>query len=59
MLNKYQGLTVLAYPLARIDYAPYGLNPPHTHPHATEILIENIAKLSSRWTKQKLNNFIS
>ncbi|KAL8494335.1 hypothetical protein ACS0TY_025225 [Phlomoides rotata] len=25
--------------LFRIDYAPYGLNPPHTHPRATEILV--------------------
>ncbi|XWS57832.1 hypothetical protein CRYUN_Cryun09bG0207600 [Craigia yunnanensis] len=25
--------------LARIDYAPYGLNPPHTHPRAAEILV--------------------
>ncbi|RWR81893.1 germin-like protein subfamily 1 member 13 [Cinnamomum micranthum f. kanehirae] len=24
--------------LARIDFAPYGDNPPHTHPRATEIL---------------------
>ncbi|KAL2520889.1 Germin-like protein subfamily 1 member 7 [Forsythia ovata] len=25
--------------LVRIDYAPYGLNPPHTHPRATEVLV--------------------
>uniref|UniRef100_M1BUZ1 Germin 3 n=1 Tax=Solanum tuberosum TaxID=4113 RepID=M1BUZ1_SOLTU len=25
--------------LARIDYAPYGLNPPHTHPRGTEFLV--------------------
>ena len=25
--------------MARVDYAPYGLNPPHTHPRATEILV--------------------
>ena len=25
--------------LARLDFAPYGLNPPHTHPRATEILV--------------------
>ncbi|CAN4108225.1 unnamed protein product [Withania somnifera] len=24
--------------LARIDFAPYGLNPPHTHPRGTEVL---------------------
>ncbi|KAG0533039.1 hypothetical protein BDA96_04G158000 [Sorghum bicolor] len=32
------GLNTLGISLARIDYAPYGLNPPHTHPRATEIL---------------------
>ncbi|PON45999.1 Germin, partial [Parasponia andersonii] len=25
--------------LVRIDYAPYGQNPPHTHPRGTEILV--------------------
>ncbi|KAL0321415.1 UNVERIFIED_CONTAM: Germin-like protein 8-11 [Sesamum radiatum] len=24
--------------MARIDFAPWGVNPPHTHPRATEIL---------------------
>ncbi|KAF8413490.1 hypothetical protein HHK36_001477 [Tetracentron sinense] len=32
------GLNTLGVSLVRIDYAPYGLNPPHTHPRATEIL---------------------
>ncbi|XP_021765481.1 germin-like protein subfamily 1 member 17 [Chenopodium quinoa] len=32
------GLNTLGISLARIDYAPYGLNPPHTHPRASEIL---------------------
>ncbi|KAF0895763.1 hypothetical protein E2562_014370 [Oryza meyeriana var. granulata] len=32
------GLNTLGISLARIDYAPSGLNPPHTHPRATEIL---------------------
>ncbi|KAF8388431.1 hypothetical protein HHK36_027101 [Tetracentron sinense] len=32
------GLNTLGVSLARIDFAPYGLNPPHTHPRATEIL---------------------
>ncbi|KAF5960665.1 hypothetical protein HYC85_001874 [Camellia sinensis] len=30
------GLNTLGISLARIDFAPYGLNPPHTHPRATE-----------------------
>ncbi|KAJ9678659.1 hypothetical protein PVL29_020747 [Vitis rotundifolia] len=32
------GLNTLGVSLARVDYTPYGLNPPHTHPRATEIL---------------------
>ncbi|KAJ9678653.1 hypothetical protein PVL29_020741 [Vitis rotundifolia] len=32
------GLNTLGVSLARVDYAPYGLNPPHTHPRASEIL---------------------
>ncbi|KAJ9681996.1 hypothetical protein PVL29_018064 [Vitis rotundifolia] len=32
------GLNTLGISLVRIDYAPYGQNPPHTHPRATEIL---------------------
>ncbi|KAF5199995.1 Germin-like protein [Thalictrum thalictroides] len=33
------GLNTLGISLVRIDYAPYGLNPPHTHPRATEALV--------------------
>lgn len=33
------GLNSLGISLARIDYAPWGINPPHTHPRASEILI--------------------
>ncbi|KAJ7969167.1 Germin-like protein subfamily 1 member [Quillaja saponaria] len=32
------GLNTLGISLARIDYAPWGVVPPHTHPRATEIL---------------------
>ncbi|KAF5180963.1 Germin-like protein [Thalictrum thalictroides] len=32
------GLNTLGISLARIDYAPWGINPPHTHPRASEIL---------------------
>ncbi|XP_068656273.1 putative germin-like protein 2-1 [Aristolochia californica] len=32
------GLNSLGISMVRIDYAPYGQNPPHTHPRATEIL---------------------
>lgn len=37
-VNQIAGLNTLGISLARIDFAPYGLNPPHTHPRATEIL---------------------
>ncbi|KAJ1698092.1 hypothetical protein LUZ63_006604 [Rhynchospora breviuscula] len=33
------GLNTLGISLARIGFAPNGLNPPHTHPRATEILV--------------------
>ncbi|KAI3857274.1 hypothetical protein MKX03_027434 [Papaver bracteatum] len=33
------GLNTLGISMVRIDYAPTGLNPPHTHPRATEILV--------------------
>ncbi|KAE9446754.1 hypothetical protein C3L33_21355, partial [Rhododendron williamsianum] len=32
------GLNTLGVSMARIDFAPGGLNPPHTHPRATEII---------------------
>ncbi|KAG9135506.1 hypothetical protein Leryth_007262 [Lithospermum erythrorhizon] len=32
------GLNTLGVSLSRIDYAPGGLNPPHTHPRATEMV---------------------
>ncbi|XP_073154767.1 putative germin-like protein 2-1 [Henckelia pumila] len=32
------GLNTFGISLARIDFAPGGVNPPHTHPRATEIL---------------------
>ncbi|CAL1382733.1 unnamed protein product [Linum trigynum] len=39
-VDRLKGLNTLGISLARIDYAPYGgLNPPHTHPRASEILV--------------------
>ncbi|PIN05088.1 hypothetical protein CDL12_22362 [Handroanthus impetiginosus] len=38
-VNQLPGLNTLGISLARLDFAPYGLNPPHTHPRATEILV--------------------
>ncbi|XP_034228039.1 germin-like protein subfamily 1 member 7 isoform X2 [Prunus dulcis] len=38
-VDNLEGLNTLGISLARIDFAPNGLNPPHTHPRATEILL--------------------
>ncbi|KAB1207153.1 Germin-like protein subfamily 1 member 7 [Morella rubra] len=38
-VDKLPGLNTLGISLARIDFAPYGLNPPHTHPRGTEIIV--------------------
>ena len=37
-VERLPGLNTLGVSMARIDYAPWGLNPPHTHPRATEVL---------------------
>ncbi|KAF4376947.1 hypothetical protein F8388_022663 [Cannabis sativa] len=37
-VTQIPGLNTLGISLARIDYAPWGINPPHTHPRASEIL---------------------
>nr|CAD1834572.1 unnamed protein product [Ananas comosus var. bracteatus] len=36
--SKIPGLNTLGVSMARLDVAPNGLNPPHIHPRATEIL---------------------
>ncbi|KAK8589625.1 hypothetical protein V6N12_024024 [Hibiscus sabdariffa] len=39
-VEQIPGLNTLGISLVRIDFAPYGgLNPPHTHPRGTEILV--------------------
>lgn len=38
-VNNLPALNTLGISVARIDFAPRGLNPPHIHPRATEILI--------------------
>ena len=38
-MDQIPGLNTLGISVVRIDYAPYGQNPPHTHPCATEILV--------------------
>ncbi|PIN14965.1 hypothetical protein CDL12_12390 [Handroanthus impetiginosus] len=38
-VDRLPGLNTLGISLSRIDYAPYGLNPPHVHPRASEIFV--------------------
>ncbi|KAK4589579.1 hypothetical protein RGQ29_020232 [Quercus rubra] len=38
-VDKLVGLNTLGISLAHLDFAPYGLNPPHTHPRSTELLV--------------------
>jgi quercetin dioxygenase-like cupin family protein len=38
-VTQIPGLNTLGISLARIDFAPRGLNPPHFHPRGTEIII--------------------
>ncbi|KAF3450254.1 hypothetical protein FNV43_RR06334 [Rhamnella rubrinervis] len=40
------GLNTLGISVARVDYAPWGINPPHYHPRATEILTKGDAFVS-------------
>ncbi|KAK1669932.1 hypothetical protein QYE76_058091 [Lolium multiflorum] len=37
-VDKLPGLNTLGMSISRVDYAPWGVNPPHTHPRATEII---------------------
>ncbi|KAI5002058.1 germin-like protein 1-3 [Hordeum vulgare subsp. vulgare] len=37
-VEKVPGLNTLGVSMSRVDYAPWGTNPPHTHPRASEIL---------------------
>nr|XP_043627864.1 putative germin-like protein 2-1 [Erigeron canadensis] len=37
-VKELPGLNTLGIAMARVDYEPWGLNPPHFHPRATELL---------------------
>jgi quercetin dioxygenase-like cupin family protein len=37
-VEKLPGLNTLGVSMSRVDYAPWGVNPPHTHPRAAEML---------------------
>ncbi|GER49651.1 RmlC-like cupins superfamily protein [Striga asiatica] len=38
-VNQFPALNTLGISMVRIDFAPEGANPPHVHPHASEILL--------------------
>ncbi|XP_030471968.1 germin-like protein subfamily 1 member 7 [Syzygium oleosum] len=38
-INQFPGLNTLGISMARIDFAPGGLNPPHFHPRGSETLV--------------------
>ena len=50
------GLNTLGISLARIDYAPFGVVPPHTHPRATEILTVLEGSLYAGFVTSNPNN---
>ncbi|XP_041027420.1 putative germin-like protein 2-1 [Juglans microcarpa x Juglans regia] len=39
IVGQLAGLNTLGISIARIDYQPWGINPPHMHPRATEIQV--------------------
>ncbi|XP_059668023.1 putative germin-like protein 2-1 [Cornus florida] len=54
------GLNTLGIALARLDYAPWGLIPPHMHPRATEVLTVLEGSLEVGFvTSNPENRFIS
>ncbi|KAF8035244.1 hypothetical protein BT93_C1308 [Corymbia citriodora subsp. variegata] len=38
-VDQFPGVNTLGISMARIDFAPGGLNPPHFHPRASEVLL--------------------
>ncbi|XP_054821950.1 germin-like protein subfamily 1 member 18 [Prosopis cineraria] len=55
-VNELKGLNTLGISLARIDFAHGGLNPPHTHPRGTEILIVIEGSLMVGFVTSNQNN---
>ncbi|XP_055960963.1 germin-like protein subfamily 1 member 13 [Mercurialis annua] len=59
-VDQIAGLNTLGISLARLDYAPNGgLNPPHTHPRATEILVVMQGTLYVGFVTSNPNRLIS
>ncbi|XXG65919.1 hypothetical protein AAC387_Pa05g3503 [Persea americana] len=61
LVNQIPGLNTLGISLVRLDFAPYGENPPHTHPRATEILtvLEGTLLVGFVLSNQNNNTLIS
>ncbi|XP_039155359.1 germin-like protein subfamily 1 member 7 [Eucalyptus grandis] len=56
-VDQFPGLNTLGISMARIDFAPGGLNPPHTHPRGTEVLVVTEGTLLVGFvTSNQLNN---
>ncbi|XP_050148855.1 putative germin-like protein 2-1 isoform X2 [Malus sylvestris] len=55
-VGQIPGLNTLGISLARIDYAPWGVIPPHTHPRATEILTVLEGSLNVGFVTSNPNN---
>ncbi|KAI4303051.1 hypothetical protein MLD38_038730 [Melastoma candidum] len=56
-VDQFPGINTLGIPMARLDFAPNGLNTPHTHPRGTEILVVIEGPLYVGFvTSNKLNN---
>ncbi|KAJ0715667.1 hypothetical protein HanPI659440_Chr13g0503891 [Helianthus annuus] len=54
------GLNTLGISMARIDFAPGGINPPHTHPRASEVLTVIEGRLLAGFvTSNPENRFIT
>ncbi|XP_030552391.1 putative germin-like protein 2-1 [Rhodamnia argentea] len=59
-VGQLPGLNTLGVAVARIDYAAWGINPPHTHPRATELLTVIEGRLEVGFvTSNPDNRFIS
>ena len=55
-VEKVPGLNTLGVSLSRIDYAPGGLNPPHTHPRATEMVFVLEGELDTLRKRVRISN---
>ncbi|KAK3437591.1 hypothetical protein EUGRSUZ_C02258 [Eucalyptus grandis] len=56
-VNQFPGVNTLGVSMARIDFAPGGLNPPHLHPRGSEVqFVAEGMLLAGFVTSNQLNN---